>query len=71
VTGAPTDFLTHTLQVTMVGLRGGNWVPVAGAPPFPFVHGRKVDPQGFGGFQLTTEFNLVLSALGELGTFYG
>jgi hypothetical protein len=51
----PGDYLPHSLRV-VVSDRGG--AAIAQTPPFNFKYGYKIEPSGFGGFILTSEFNL-------------
>lgn len=66
------DFAHHTAHVKMLGFRNGGWAVVAEAPPHTFVYSYRALPPGVGpgAFMLTTEFNLNLATLGELGTFW-
>jgi hypothetical protein len=64
------DLGTHALKVQMLGLRNANWVIVADAPEYKFSYGYEVDVSGPGALQLTTEFNVDIAALGQLGTFF-
>lgn len=66
----PLDFGRHVAQVQMTGLRRGEWISVAHAPPHAFVYSYRMAADGPGAFMLTTEFNLDLTTLGELGTFW-
>ena len=64
------DFAQHVAQVQMLGLRDGQWISVASAPPQTFVYSYKMASGAPGAFLLTTEFNLDLTTFGELGTFW-
>jgi hypothetical protein len=64
------DFGQHVAKVQLAGLRGGQWVSVADAPPHSFVYSYRMDPTGPGAFMLTTEFNLDLTTFGDLGSFW-
>lgn len=66
----PLDFEQHVAHVQLMGFRGGKWVSVSAAPPHSFVYSYRMDPSGPGGLVLTTEFNLNLATLGDLGTFW-
>ena len=64
------DLEQHSAQVQLMGLRGGKWVSVVTAPPHGFAYSRGTLASAPGAFMLTTEFNLDLYTLGELGTFW-
>jgi hypothetical protein len=64
------DFQQHFAKVHLVALRNGQWVSVAEAPDHGFIYSYRLDPTGPGAFLLTTEFNLDLTDIGELGTFW-
>jgi hypothetical protein len=64
------DLEHHSAQVQLVALRGGRWVSVATAPPHGFAYSCGTLSSAPGAFMLTTEFNLDLNTLGELGTFW-
>lgn len=66
----PLDFAQHIAKVGLTALRNGKWVRFADAPDHAFVYSYRMDPSGPGAFLLTTEFNLDLTTLGELGTFW-
>jgi hypothetical protein len=66
----PLDYGQHIAQIQLVGLRNSNWVVVANAPPHAFVYSYALVPSAPGAFMLTTEFNLDLTTLGQLGTFW-
>lgn len=66
----PFDFGQHLATVQLLGLRNGEWISVADAPPRAFVYSYRMVASGPGAFMLTTEFNLDLTTLGELGTFW-
>lgn len=51
----PGDSLPHSLRV---GVSGQGGISIAQTPPYSFTYGYKIDPTGFGGFILTSEFNL-------------
>jgi hypothetical protein len=65
----PGDFQPHVLRVRMVFPQGDGCVEVASASEYRFFYGHKVGP-GPGGLNLTTEFNIDLRMLGQLGTYY-
>jgi hypothetical protein len=66
----PLDFDRHIAKVQLTGSRGNQWITVADAPEHPFEYSYRITPSGPGGFMLTTEFNLNLATIGELGTFW-
>jgi hypothetical protein len=66
----PLDFAKHTAKVRLSGFRDGQWIIFADAPDHSFEYSYRIDPSGPGGFMLTTEFNLDLATIGELGTFW-
>jgi hypothetical protein len=66
----PFDIERHVAIVQLAGLRDGKWTSFAEAPPHTFVYSYRLDPNAPGAFMLTTEFNLDLATLGELGTFW-
>jgi hypothetical protein len=66
----PLEFEQHIARVQLIGMRNGQWVSVADAPPHPFAYSYQMEPSGPGGFMLTTEFNLNLATFGDLGTFW-
>ncbi len=63
----PTDFEQHVVKVWMHPLDSA--VVAAEAPEYRFVYGRKIDFSGPGAFNLTTDFNLDLRPLGDLGHY--
>jgi hypothetical protein len=67
----PGDILQHVLEVRMTS-REANGSPyvVAHAPEQRFIYGYRVDSEAPGGFVLTTEFNLDLMRMGNLGTYF-
>jgi len=66
----PLDSGQHVAQIQLLGLRNGNWVIVANAPPHYFRYSYGIVYSAPGAFMLTTEFTLDLTTLGELGTFW-
>jgi hypothetical protein len=66
----PFDSGKHVAQVQMLGVRNNSWVTVANAPPHDFAYSYGVVVNAPGAFMLTTEFNLDLTTLGGLGTFW-
>jgi hypothetical protein len=66
VSSKPGDIWPHSLQVAMATVDGR---VVASAPEYKFFYGYKVDLTGYGGFRLTTQFDVALESLGTLGQF--
>lgn len=66
----PLDFGQHVAKVQLTGLRDGQWISVAEAPAHDFAYSYRTVASGPGAFMLSTEFNLDLTTLGELGTFW-
>lgn len=64
------DFQKHVAKVQLAAFRDGQWVSLAEAPDHGFVYSYRLDPTGPGAFMLTTEFNLDLTTIGPLGTFW-
>ena len=64
------DYKQHTAQVQMVANRGGRLVAVATAPVANFVYSYAVVPNAPGAHMLSTEFNMNVAILGELGTYW-
>ena len=62
----PGDIGPHVLKVVMTTSSGQQ---VASAPDCRFEYGYKIDPIGFGGFRLTTQFAVDLRPLDTLGQF--
>ncbi|MGA3203423.1 MAG: hypothetical protein ABSF12_13140 [Bryobacteraceae bacterium] len=56
----PGDYLQHTLRVTATDQAGNS---IAHAAPYNFAYGYELDPNGPGGFILTTSFDLDVSQL--------
>lgn len=66
----PGDTEQHFAQVRLMAQRAGQWTSAAEAPPHTFTYSYRMDPNGPGAFILTTEFNLQVVKLGEMGTFW-
>jgi hypothetical protein len=66
----PGDFEEHVAKVRLLAQRNGEWVSAADAPPHAFKYSYRMDPGGPGAFMLSTEFNLEVAKIGELGTFW-
>jgi hypothetical protein len=62
----PGDFSRHVLKVQMLRSTGEL---IAEGPDASFVYGYRLDPSGAGGYTLTTNFNLNLRIVGQLGQF--
>ena len=62
----PGDFFPHTIQVQMVTQGGGL---ISSSPEQKFTYGYMLDSVGPGASTLTTEFNLNLEPLGDLGAY--
>ncbi len=70
ITGHPGDTDTHSLQVRMVGEGSNGWYEVASAPVRSFSYGFKIDPNGPGGYNLTTNFSVDVTKLDLASTFF-
>jgi hypothetical protein len=66
----PLDFAHHVLSVRLVRLQNGQWNTIAAGDDYGFSFGHRHSLTAPGSVVLTTEFNLPLAQLGELGTFY-
>jgi hypothetical protein len=66
----PFDSAQHVTEISMLGFRNGNWVIVASTAPRHFAYSYAMVHNAPGAFMLTTEFNLDLATLGDLGTFW-
>jgi len=66
----PLDFGQHIAKIQLLGLRNGQWISVAEAPGHAFAYSYRMEAYAPGAFMLTTEFNLDLTTIGELGTFW-
>jgi hypothetical protein len=62
----PGDIYPHTVQVQMFT---DKTFLVASSPEQTFFYGYGIDPAGPGASTLTTEFNLGVASLGNLGTY--
>jgi len=52
----PGDLSPHTITVDMTDASGA---VVASTPATPFLYGYRRDPNGYGGFSLVSDFNLI------------
>ena len=66
----PFDSADHVLSVRMARAKDGQWDTVARADDYKFRFGQRLSLIAPGACVLTTEFNVTLAPLGELGTFY-
>ncbi len=67
----PSDLQDHALKVQMIEYKAnGESIIVADAPEAPFRYGRNILKTGPGAFMMTTTFNLELTPLGSLGTYF-
>lgn len=60
LSSTPGDYSRHVLKVQMLKSTGE---PVAAGQEQPFVYGYRIDPNGSGGYNLTTNFNLDLRTI--------
>jgi hypothetical protein len=67
ISSAPGDIEQHKAQVRLCTADG---TVVASANEYEFTYGYRIDPTGIGGFVLRTEFNVDLTKIQTLGTFW-
>lgn len=67
LSSAPADYEQHKAQVKLCMADG---TVVASANEYEFTYGYRIDPSGNGGFVPRTEFNVDLTKLQTLGTFW-
>ena len=63
---SPGDHSPHVMSVRMMTPEGIN---AGSAPDHAFLYGYRQDPEGYGGYNLTTTFDIDLTLLPHLGWF--